>query len=98
LILQDPDTNTINILELTVTEFSPSEAILFHAANVMMLCDCLEKSKTYVDQLLAKFPSSVDGYLIKGWLELKGNNLKSARNCFKAVQSQVSCFLNASNI
>eukprot|EP00102_Acyrthosiphon_pisum_P021962 XP_016659172.1 PREDICTED: tetratricopeptide repeat protein 21B isoform X2 [Acyrthosiphon pisum] len=85
---EDPDTNTINMLELTVIEFSPSEAVLFHAANVMMLCDCLEKSKTYVDQLLAKFPSSVDGYLIKGWLELKSNNLKSARNCFKAVQSQ----------
>lgn len=92
MILQVPDTNTINMLELTVTEFSPSEAVLFHAANVMMLCDCLEKSKIYVDQLLSKFPSSVDGYLIKGWLELKDNNLKSARNCFKAVQSQVSCF------
>jgi len=86
------------MLELTVTEFSPSEAVLFHAANVMMLCDCIEKSKTYVDQLLAKFPSSVDGYLIKGWLELKCNNLKSARNCFKAVQSQVSGFFIASYI
>jgi len=64
----------------------------------MMLCNCLEKSKTYVDQLLSKYPSSVDGYLIKGWLELKENNLKSARNCFKAVLSQVSSFFNVTNI
>ncbi|XP_025195909.1 tetratricopeptide repeat protein 21B-like isoform X2 [Melanaphis sacchari] len=83
-----PDINTINMLELTVTEFSHSEAVLFHAANVMMLCNCLEKSKAYVDQLLSEYPSSVDGYLIKGWLELSENNLKSARNCFRAVQSQ----------
>lgn len=83
-----PDTNTIKMLELTVPEFSHSEVVLFHAANVMMLCNCLEKSKTYVDQLLSEYPSSVDGYLIKGWLELKENNLKSARNCFKAVLSQ----------
>jgi len=86
------------MLELTVTECSPSETVMYHAANVMMLCDCVEKSKIYVDQLLSKFPSSVDGYLVKGWLELKENNLKKARNCFKAVQSQVSCFSNASCI
>ncbi|KAL5233107.1 hypothetical protein ACI65C_000517 [Semiaphis heraclei] len=83
-----PDTNTINMLELTVTECSSSETVLYHAANVMMLCNCLEKSKIYVEQLLSKFPSSVNGYLVKGWLELKENNLKKARSCFKAVQSR----------
>lgn len=86
------------MLELTVTECSSSETVLYHAANVMMLCNCLEKSKIYVEQLLSKFPSSVNGYLVKGWLELKENNLKKARSCFKAVQSRVRCFYYASYI
>lgn len=86
------------MLELAVTEFSHSEVALFHAANVMMLCDCFEKSKTYVHHLLSEYPSSVDGYLIKGWLELKDNKLKSARNCFKAVLSQVICFFNVISV
>lgn len=58
-----------------------------------MLCDHLEKAKHYAEHLLSKYPSSIDGYLIKGWLELKDNNLKNARNCFRAVLSQVSSLL-----
>lgn len=54
-----------------------------------MLCNYTEKAKNYVSQLLSKYPSSIDGYLIKGWLELEHNNLKNARNCFRAVLSQV---------
>lgn len=87
-----PDTSTINTLEHTISEYSLSEAVLFHAANVLILCDYPEKAKIYVDQLLSNYPSLVDGYLIKGWLELKNNKLKNAKNCFRAVLSQVSYF------
>jgi len=74
-------------------EYNHSESSLFHAANVLILSEYSEKSKHYIDQLLTEYPSSVDGYLVKGWLELKSNRPKSARNCFKAVLSQVNfCF------
>lgn len=78
------------MLEQTVNEYSHSEVVLFHAANVLILCGYPEQGKYYIAQLLSEYPSSVDGYLIKGWSELKENNLKSARNCFRAVLSQVS--------
>lgn len=90
LILQVPDISTINTFESTIDEYSHSETVLFHAANVLILCDLSEKAISYIDQLLLEYPSSVDGYLIKGWLELNNNKLKNARNCFKAVLSQVS--------
>lgn len=89
-MLQVPDTNAINILEQTINEFSHSEVVLFHAANVLILCGYPEMAKKYIDQLLSEYPSSVDGYLAKGWLELENKKLKSARNCFRAVLSQVS--------
>jgi len=77
-------------LENAISEYSDSEVALFHAANVLILCDYQNKGKYYVDHILSKYPNSIDGYLIKGWLELKDNNLESARKCFKAVLSQVS--------
>lgn len=77
-------------MEHSIGDHSRSEIALFHAANVLILCDYQEKGKNYVDQILSEYPSSVDGYLIKGWLELKDNKLKNAKNCFKAVLSQVS--------
>lgn len=78
------------MLEQSVNEYSLSEMVLFYAANVLILCDYPEKAKKYIDQLLSEYPSSVDGYLVKGWLELKDKKLKNARNCFRAVLSQVS--------
>ena len=96
-IIQVPDINTINTLEHTINEYSHSEVVLFHAANVLILCNYSEKGKYYVTQLLSEYPSSIDGYLIKGWLELKDGKINSARNCFRAVLSQViflSCKLN----
>lgn len=86
-----PDISTINTFEKKIDEYNHSEAVLFHAANVLILCDLSEKAISFTDQLLLKYPSSVDGYLVKGWLELKSNQLKNARNCFKAVLSQVRC-------
>lgn len=84
------------MLEHTINDYSHSEVVLYHAANVLILCDCFEKAKHYANQLLSEYPSSFDGYLIKGWLELKDNKFKSAKNCFKAVLSQVSfCFSNS---
>jgi len=88
----------MNKLEHTISEYSHSEIVLFHAANVLFLCDYREKANNYVDQILSQYPSSVDGYLIKGWLELKDNKLKSARNCFKAVLSQVSDLLKFNQV
>lgn len=73
-------------------EYNHSESTLYHAANVLILSEYSEKSKHYVDQLLTEYPTSVDGYLVKGWLELKSNRLKSARNCFRAVLSQVNFY------
>lgn len=80
------------MLEHTINDYSHSEDVLYHAANVLFLCDCFEKAKHYTNQLLSEYPSSVDGYLINGWLEFKDNKHKSAKNCFKAVLSQVSLF------
>lgn len=83
------------MLEHTINDYSHSEVVLYHAANVLILCDCFENAKQYSNQLLSEYPSSVDGYLIKGWLELKDNKLKNAKNCFKAVLSQVSLFFKS---
>jgi len=81
------------MLELTLNEFNNSEIEYFQAANVLIFCDNPEKAKYYVDHLLSEFPSSVEGYLIKGWLEMKSNKPKNARNCFRAVLSQVIYYL-----
>lgn len=77
-------------MEHNANDYSHSESVLFHAANVSTLCGYTEKARAYVDKLLSEYPGSVDGYLIKGWLELQDNKLKNARNCFRAVLSQVS--------
>ncbi|XP_025413026.1 tetratricopeptide repeat protein 21B-like [Sipha flava] len=82
------DTSTINTLEQYVNDYNHSEIALFHAANVLILCGYNQNAKTYVDKLLSEYPSSVDGYLVKGWLEFQDNKLKNARNCFRAVLSQ----------
>ncbi|XP_050420832.1 tetratricopeptide repeat protein 21B-like [Adelges cooleyi] len=83
-----PDINAIKNLELATEDYNLAEDVLFHAAYVCILCENLEEAKLYVDRILSDFPSSVHGFLVKGWLELKNNNLKSSRSCFRAVLSQ----------
>lgn len=77
-------------MEQNVSSYNNSEVVLFHAANVLILCGYTENAKTYVDKILSEYPGSVDGYLVKGWLEYQDNKLKNARNCFRAVLSQVN--------
>lgn len=81
-------------MEQYVNDYNHSEAALFHAANVLILCGHIQNANTYVDKLLSEYPSSVDGYLVKGWLDFQDNKLKNARNCFRAVLSQVNKFFS----
>ncbi|XP_050545561.1 tetratricopeptide repeat protein 21B-like [Daktulosphaira vitifoliae] len=89
------DTSAIENLESAAKNFNITENVLYHAANVLILCERLEEAKCYVERILMDFPSSVNGYLVKGWLELKCYHNKSSRSCFRAVLSQKSDSIEA---